>query len=448
MKPILAVLPAVLLSSQAAFAMCMDGPPFHCVINGKPGTRECVGGRLSACIPDQSSPTGATGTADPRYAVLSVVYAPPGTQGGKSASSVAYGAGSNTGTTTTATGSFKQDYSVSVTAGGGILGSVEAGVSFDYNRSTTDSKAVEIKKSATTTISATGPAVDGIDHDRDIIYLWLNPALTLTVNGKDVSWNFTGTGTADIQYVYIGWLKGTIAMPPGVTQRLALYGITPTDYPTIMARDPLAGGVSPSGSPRYQALPTTFPYEPPYAATDSPPTLNFVLTTASTTTNGASTADDYKVGLTVSGSESFLGIEKVTLKTDASWDWTNTAAKQVATGTSESASVTITGPAFGYTGPTDMQVYYDSIYKTFAFEPLTGRAPSLTGRIAHNGNRPAAGVKVLASAKGLQYTTFTDAQGNYRFYAPLTGPVQVQAGAQVHSLNVVPTSRQLNLSIP
>ena len=35
-------------------------------------------------------------------------------------------------------------------------------------------------------------------------------------------------------------------------------------------------------------------------------------------------------------------------------------------GTSESASVAIGGPGCGYSGPTDIAVYYDVIYKTFS----------------------------------------------------------------------------------
>lgn len=61
-----------------------------------------------------------TGTVRPRYQVLTLVYAPPGTNGGKSTSSVDYGSGSTTSTTTSASSSFKAGIDVSASAGGNV----------------------------------------------------------------------------------------------------------------------------------------------------------------------------------------------------------------------------------------------------------------------------------------------------------------------------------------
>src|SRR5688572_10972611 len=62
-----------------------------------------------------------SGTVRLPYLVLTVLYAPPGTNGGKSSSQAAYGDGSTTGTSVSATSSFRQGVSVSVKATGGIF---------------------------------------------------------------------------------------------------------------------------------------------------------------------------------------------------------------------------------------------------------------------------------------------------------------------------------------
>ena len=42
-RSVLALATASMLISAEAFAKCDDGPPFQCVLNGKIGTRQCVG---------------------------------------------------------------------------------------------------------------------------------------------------------------------------------------------------------------------------------------------------------------------------------------------------------------------------------------------------------------------------------------------------------------------
>ena len=69
-----------------------------------------------------------TGEVRPKYQIVTVVYAPPGTSSGKSTSQVEYGAASTLGTTTSNTNSFKSGVGVSASvtflgsAGGSIKG--------------------------------------------------------------------------------------------------------------------------------------------------------------------------------------------------------------------------------------------------------------------------------------------------------------------------------------
>jgi hypothetical protein len=102
----------------------------------------------------------------------------PGSNGGKNKSNVSYAAGSTTGTTTSSSQSFKQGYSISAEADGGFFGNTGGGgLSFEYSKSDTNDQSVDIKKSVGSKISYDGPGHDGVDHDYDAIYVWLNPTV-------------------------------------------------------------------------------------------------------------------------------------------------------------------------------------------------------------------------------------------------------------------------------
>lgn len=435
---------ALFVSAGQAIAMCEDGVTAQCTINGKKGARECVNGRWTSCIIEEPETQATSGILYPKYVVLTVVYAPPGTQSGKSSSSVVYGSGSTAGTTTSASNSFKQNYSVSVTAGGGFLGSVEATAGFGYGKTSTDSKSLDIKKTANLTIQDGGPGIDGVDHDHDLIYLWLNPAISVSLTPEAASWTLTGTQSASIQYVYVGWLKHPDTMPLGVKQALQSHNITEQDFPDIMARDPYANGNPSLNTVRYQQLYTTFPYEPPYASGDPVPTLTFNVTNAATSTTGTSAQDSYKVSLSIKAGVDFLGMAKSSLKTDDSWEWTNTSSKSDSSGSSQSATVTVGGPAFGYSGPTEMAVYYDSIYKTFFFQPIN-YAPTMKGKLLSRSGKPKAMQEVTVTANGVRYRTFSNSAGEYRVYGPIRGRATVKTGSIERKLSNVRPGSTFNL---
>jgi hypothetical protein len=139
-------------------------------------------------------PAVLPGTAVPKYLVLSVIYAPPGTNGGHSTSKVSYQAGSTTGTTTAASQSFKAANSISFEASGGILGNGGGGgISFEWSRTRTDSQSLEIKKSTNSTIDRSGPSQDGINHDEDDILLLLNPTVDLGLTSSSAQWIFANS---------------------------------------------------------------------------------------------------------------------------------------------------------------------------------------------------------------------------------------------------------------
>ena len=103
----------------------------------------------------------------------------------------------------------------------------------------------------------------------------------------------------------------------------------------------------------------------------------------------------------------------------------SSSTTSTATGTAESASVTVGGPSFGYTGPTDISVYYDTIYKSFLFVPLTG-LPARRGILRSLSGVPLANEEIVVTAGNRKVRTFTDARGEYRIFEALPGALEVQ----------------------
>src|SRR3954470_413878 len=91
--------------ARVAHAFCFPGDERSCFLNGQEGTQVCGSdGRFGVCDvpPPPPPPPPPSGVVQPKYKVMTVIYAPPGRNGGGSTSQVAYGSGSSTGTTASA----------------------------------------------------------------------------------------------------------------------------------------------------------------------------------------------------------------------------------------------------------------------------------------------------------------------------------------------------------
>jgi hypothetical protein len=452
MKRLISALAIMAATMSHVNARCFEGDGGggqggRCTIDGKPGRFECAGG-VVICDPSDEDTTRPThGTVDPKYYVLTVVYAPPGTQGGGSASVVEYGSGSTTGTTTSISSSFNAGWSISSeTTGGVLLASTTVGASFEFKGGSGDSESLEIKKSATSTIRAPGEAVDGIDHDGDQIWLWLNPKIDLAARPLSATWTLTGTNRADIQFVYVGGLKNPSTIPPGVMERLQLYGITAQDFPDILKRDSFASGSPILDPTRYHPLNTTFPYEPPRLPNNPQTTLTFEQSNSTDSTQSLSKEEEYTVGLSFEGE---VGrIIKTKLKTSNTWTWKSSSSTSTSAGALEKASVTIGGPSFGYRGPTDMEAFYDALYKSFVFRPVEGRLITLGGTLSSSDGKPLAGKEISVVAGGIKYRTFTNAEGRYRFFGNMIGPAKVRVDRTTWTFPNVQPSETFDIRLP
>ena len=133
--------------------------------------------------------------AFPKYKVMGVVYAPPG-----SASSVSYGNSDLVGSTDTmsTTNSSTNTNSITVSAQTGILGAWGASASYTTGSSWTSSvqngNSLSIQTTEGNSIATMGPISSslGVDHDNDVIYIWLNPVLTGTAATPSVPLNWNG----------------------------------------------------------------------------------------------------------------------------------------------------------------------------------------------------------------------------------------------------------------
>lgn len=309
------------------------------------------------------------GSATANYIVLTVVYAPPGTNGGKSSSSVTYTSTSIAGTTVSSDQTFKDEQSVSVDVSSVAGG---AGGGFDVANSATNSQSIQIKNSASHSLSQTGPSTqDGINHDLDEIWLLLKPTISVGVSSFMTTWSLSAADkNSKLQYVYVGWLNGDQAMPPPVLTALQNAGITPQDYPVIMARDPFATGSSLDPN-RFLPYGIPYAYEPPFAPTDPVPLQTVSLYTDQVTTTGVSTEDSYGVQMSATGGGNFLELFSAKITAKGTWTWTSKSTNMSSLDTSSAATAVIGGPAYGYTGGTSLQLYYDTVYNTFAFAVMS-----------------------------------------------------------------------------
>ncbi|HET9623163.1 MAG TPA: carboxypeptidase-like regulatory domain-containing protein [Kofleriaceae bacterium] len=408
-----------------------------------PNTSHCTS--IGVCLPIP------TGKIHPKYYVLNVVYAPPGNGGGGARSSVTYGNGSSFGTDVKTTSSFKSG--VSVTASGGLKwGPFATNLSsqYGYTKQSDNSDDLMIKKSSLAVVGPVmGPTTDGINHDADTIWLWLNPVIYANQTAAGgVEWTIlqdgnTG-GSMDIQFVAVGWLKNPATMDPNVASRLASYGITSADYPQILAADPFASGTVTTPDPaRYVQLSSTFPYERPGPGGVSPP-VSVTLINDTLATHSENTTTSHTVSTTFDAGTpmDFKAFWSAKISVSGSLTWTNSTNVSKAADRSQSAAFTVTGPSSTYVGPSDLAVYYDMIYNTFLFTPVTD-TPSLTGVVRDASGQPVAHQEVTLDAGGQRFRTVTRGDGSYRFFGAPAGLGRVTARSSSVAVSVGRAARDL-----
>lgn len=367
-----------------------------------------------------------SGFVNPKYVILGVTYAPPG-----SASKVTYANSTTLGTGSSLSNSFAAGvgYSVSVstTLGGkigGVFGwndTVTSTVSSSFTNETDSSSSVAVSSTTAWQTTVPGPKSDyvGVDHDYDVIWLWLNPLTNFTIDVSQPS-HIMWTGYSfdaddinemDIYGVYLGWLTGNLSSPgPGSSDFTPLQRnwaampsngqiwpagtspslINPTDYAAIAAADPFSNPnytvTIPSGSLTSSDGRFTLTGNQVVDYVQPPPggqPYTQQLTESTSTTQTAGQGAKYTFGLGYSWEEKFSASffesswsQDVKLSDTLTWtdQWSTTNSKANV----NSATGSVTGPACivsgstcnpVYTGPTQFEVFQDNVYGTFMFYP-------------------------------------------------------------------------------
>jgi hypothetical protein len=212
-----------------------------------------------------------TGFVNPKYVVMGITYAPPG-----SSSYVSYQNTTTLGTTTMISDSTDSQHGISTSASEtfAIPGLQFIGIGNNIGVTATDNSQWTKTSSTSTTVTlsksmsssnktmGTGDPFNPVNSDYDIIWLWLNPLEVFTINASDpneILWNGYGFDPSDapkmdIYGVYVGYLNGDWPMDQSVKNELSRSwatnqtwpsgegpGLTAADFQNIVAVDPFAG---------------------------------------------------------------------------------------------------------------------------------------------------------------------------------------------------------------
>jgi hypothetical protein len=381
-----------------------------------------------------------SGTAS--YLVLGVVYAPPGASNGAKRSSVAYGNSSTTGTKTSASQSFTFSNAVSVENKGGFIVGINSALSYQGGSTVTDSQSVDIKKTTSARLIVSGSPKDGIDHDYDEIYLWLSPKIDLALSTSSSTWMLEGSNEPPLP-VFVGNLNGHYPFKPNDPTLIALQhaGITPDEYQNILKHDPLVKHdpdhplvdqiVSPGTLPDRYSFVAGFIYKAPLAQGASNDVYTWERTSDITYTRVHEDADTSSVALTLGAESKFTGLAKTTLKDTTKWVWTNKSSNQSSTGTTNSAEITVGGPAPGYAGDILLKMYEDTVYQTYCFElvPYNSEEVAATGIVKDSTGSILKWTEVtLTDQNHVKHHATTNQFGEYAVLGHIDGPFTVAAG--------------------
>jgi hypothetical protein len=355
---------------------------FRGFTNGAP---QCIG-LANATIPVTGF-LGDSGFIRGKYEIVAVYYAPPGMK-----SSVTYGSSFAAGTTTSVSNSFNVANNVAVSVGTPSIGGDSASMTmtFGWGYGSTSSNSITLTTTTAESLTVPGPlsSANGIDHSQDIIWIWLNPSVAVSVFPGDtvpihvtgMAYDATDPDNMDVYPISVANLQMLAAgiVPTGVDMtRLnrawsATGALTPSDYTSILAADPYVA--NPQFNPstdtthRFDSLGQTINYTP--AGTGGQPLVSgYTSSYQSTSTAGQTATDFHSVGISFDGSVQWSAYVKTELKASTTWTWTNMSGTSLTNTNIQSANFSITSPLLtdGYTGPTAITVWKDNVYGSFMF---------------------------------------------------------------------------------
>lgn len=371
----------------------------------------------------------------PKYYILALIYSPPGCTSASAkcsgVSTVDYAEGSSNGSQVSASSSFTAGETLTADASLKLppFVSFDTSLAVGFSTTTTGGSSFTVTKSSAMDLKASGNE-DGVHHDQDIFVLLLNPAVVVSTLGSASRWNMGFTApSALVYFLPVAWLQNPSLMPANVANQLNALGFGTADYASILLQDPFANGPAPIDPNRFVQTQWTIGYIPDEQSqscnggtctcTAFSESIKNDALSAITTQAQSQTSVDFKV-------DAGVGVPLLTslkLSSDTKWSSTNTASTANTTGSSQTASLTISCPSAGYTGPTFIQIYWDTLYGSFMFQPFSasGAQQMVTGRVADSSGNPLPRQLITLEADGKTYKTVTNFKGEYSLFGAASG---------------------------
>ena len=366
--------------------------------------------------PPSPTPTPISGKLGPKYMVLMVTYAPPG-----SSSTVVYNNSTLRGVSSSISGSFTNDtkVSTSLSAGAGVEipgvqvdSSVTVGSSLEIQEQldASASIAVNYTQASGTTMRGPSSSAVGIDHDQDYIWIWLNPVVFYDVN-SDTEFAWKGFGydlrdpalRAHILGIPVKYLNGHAAMPSDIAAVLQRTwaprilcsstdpdcgpdgtkgpGLTANDFIEILKADPftdpnyvvnIPAGYTCTLDQRFCLTNNQTLEYLPAPPGGQPITETYTLGYQAVSTEALAASLMMKIGFSdefgVTAKAAGAKLE-AKLKEEDTISWMVKVSGQATQQTTQTATANITGPTANdnYTGPVTLNVFQDTLYETFMF---------------------------------------------------------------------------------
>lgn len=411
----------------------------------------------------------ATATVVPDYLLQSIEYVPVG-----NASSVTYGAGAQSGATTTFASSTGYSTSTSTSVQETLSPSADgAGVPIGFNASmsastssgsgSTQGSSMAVSVTTNTTFSnGVSSAQDAPDHGRDVFVLWMMPSIVNTITQITETQGFSDTvngpcettagakstshdvssvkmSGGQIAYFTVDQLLGydTIGTSNSTEQQMAaLFAkLSPQDKQQILAADPFVRG-GPLDTKRYVKLTQQIPGVPSFQVGHST-SLN--ITNSTTTTTSQSETFTSTSGASVSGTVGVkfgpIGISTTTT-TSQSWNWSQTTTAAQSRGTSTIDSASFGTKTAGYMD--NVTIYWDTLYGTFLFRSQNAgdgtapeQPPQMEATMATGGQPQGNQYVELTFADGSKRLVRTDASGHFSVRGAPAGAVTMRVAGKL-----------------
>jgi len=300
---------------------------------------------------------------------------------------------------------------------GNFTGTINEG--FTSQSTTKTTQTLTKSRSKSINVPANG---DGIDHLQDVFLVLLNPAVVVkTYPGKTtVSMGFTGD-RPHVAYLYGRWVLDPSTMDAGNAALFAKLGFVADDYAEIAKQNPFLDQNYVIDTKRYAPVDVSFTYQAPL---ESNACFNGVCSCISVQ---SSFSNAFKKSVEKTDQTSWsvgtggdLQIGPIGLKVDDKLTFTQSQSESNTKSSSNTATATINCPAPGYLGPQFVDVFWDTVYGSFAFvfwDPEKEGAKVVShGLVVDRNGKPKPGVPVDLLMGKVHQRTFSAADGAYTFY--------------------------------